>query len=133
MRCLTLLLRGGKSNNNACPGGQNPRFIPLGYWPTLQQTPGQGRKGDMMPPERRHPLNEEDIVKLAEQIVAKIACKKGCPLSESDLAQVKSMIGIKKGSIKLVLYFGTALLLLVLKDIYDFVVYILKHLTITRT
>lgn len=83
--------------------------------------------------ERRHPLTDDDIERLAENITAKMVCKHGCPFTEDDKSQLKGIIGIKKGSVRLVVYAGAALFLLALKDIYDFSKYIIEHLTITRT
>lgn len=82
--------------------------------------------------ERRHPLTNDDIEKLAENITAKMVCKHGCPFTADDKSQLRGLIGIKKGSIKLVVWAGAALLLLALKDIYDFGKYIMEHLTITK-
>jgi len=82
--------------------------------------------------ERRHPLTDDDIDKLACTLTEKMTCKHDCPLTGEDISQVKDLIKMKKGTRKAVLVIVSIVFMWILKDLYDLGTSILKHLTIIR-
>ncbi len=83
--------------------------------------------------EKRHPLTDEDIDRLACTLTEKMTCQHGCPLTEEDVSQVKDLLKIKKGTRKAILVIISVIFMWILKDLYDLGASIFRHLTIVRS
>lgn len=71
---------------------------------------------------RRHPLNKEEMEALAQILAEKILCKHDCQLTQEEIGGVKSMLGVRKSSLKLLIWFAAVMAALAVKDLYTIIV-----------
>lgn len=69
-----------------------------------------------MDEERRRPLNATEIKELAEELTSKMGC---CALTEEEIVGVRSLLGVRKSSLKLLIWVAGIMVALAVKDLWS--------------
>ena len=71
---------------------------------------------ERMDEERRRPLNATEIKELAEELTSKMCC---CALTEEEIVGVRSLLGVRKSSLKLLIWVAGIMVALAVKDLWS--------------